>query len=206
MDCGWEIWEEDSLLPVMQIGEVPLRSCISYRNGPNCDCLLSCFDANKKIIFIKHNGKIVFRAILRLTKGSFVAADERKTIEFVDVTVKSEPHENKAEELVLFLERYYQSGLSEQEIRKAVNITAMLVKEKAEKLGARLCALAAVIRMFWKIKTMFLTNFLYVYFPHLKMEASIWTALEGSLVSVLPEAIPAIHFLLEAEERRKESL
>ena len=53
VDCGWEIWEEDSLLPVMQIGEVPLRSCISYRNGPNCDCLLSCFDANKKIIFIK---------------------------------------------------------------------------------------------------------------------------------------------------------
>ena len=112
VDCGWEIWEEDSLLPVMQIGEVPLRSCISYRNGPNCDCLLSCFDANKKIIFIKHNGKIVFRAILRLTKGSFVAADERKTIEFVDVTAKSEPHENKAEELVLFLERYYQSGLA----------------------------------------------------------------------------------------------
>ena len=138
VDCGWEIWEEDSLLPVMQIGEVPLRSCISYRNGPNCDCLLSCFDANKKIIFIKHNGKIVFRAILRLTKGSFVAADERKTIEFVDVTVKSEPHENKAEELVLFLERYYQSGLSEQEIRKAVNLTAMLVKEKAEKLTKKL--------------------------------------------------------------------
>ena len=30
---------------------------------------------------------------------------------------RHEPHENKAEELVLFLERYYQSGLSEQEIR-----------------------------------------------------------------------------------------
>ena len=29
VDCGWEIWEEDSLLPVMQIGEVPLRSCTS---------------------------------------------------------------------------------------------------------------------------------------------------------------------------------
>ena len=97
-------------------------------------------DANKFSQEVKtdSNGKIVFRAILRLTKGSFVAADERKTIEFVDVTVKSEPHENKAEELVLFLERYYQSGLSEQEIRKAVNLTAMLVKEKAEKLGARL--------------------------------------------------------------------
>ena len=91
----------------------------------------------KKLYLSNTNGKIVFRAILRLTKGSFVAADERKTIEFVDVTVKSEPHENKAEELVLFLERYYQSGLSEQEIRKAVNLTAMLVKEKAEKLTLR---------------------------------------------------------------------
>lgn len=133
VDCGWEIWEEDSLLPVMQIGEVPLRSCISYRNGPNCDCLLSCFDANKKIIFIKHNGKIVFRAILRLTKGSFVAADERKTIEFVDVTVKSEPHENKAEELVLFLERYYQSGLN----MKLLEATDELIKLAKEDVSVR---------------------------------------------------------------------
>lgn len=118
VDGSWRIWEEDSLLPIMQIGELPLRNCISYRNGPNCDCLLSCFDANKKLVFIEHNGKIVFRAIIRLTKGSFVAADERKTIEFVDVTAKSKSRENKAEELVLFLERYYQSGLNEQEIQK----------------------------------------------------------------------------------------
>lgn len=95
-----------------------MRNCISYRNGPNCDCLLSCFDASNKLVFIEHNGKIVFRAIIRLTKGSFVVADERKTIEFVDVTAKSKSRENKAEELVLFLERYYQSGLNEQEIQK----------------------------------------------------------------------------------------
>ena len=94
-------------------------------------------------------------------KGSFVAADERKTIEFVDVTVKSEPHENKAEELVLFLERYYQSGLSEQEIRKAVNITAMLVKEKAEKLGARL-VLSSSYKNVLENKNYVLTNF-YMY-------------------------------------------
>lgn len=103
VDGSWRIWEEDSLLPIMQIGELLLRNCISYRNGPNCDCLLSCFDANKKLVFIEHNGKIVFRAIIRLTKGSFVAADERKMIEFVDVTAKSKSRENKAEELVLFL-------------------------------------------------------------------------------------------------------
>ena len=178
VDCGWEIWEEDSLLPVMQIGEVPLRSCISYRNGPNCDCLLSCFDANKKIIFIKHNGKIVFRAILRLTKGSFVAADERKTIEFVDVTAKSEPHENKAEELVLFLERYYQSGLSEQEIQKAVNLTVMLVKEKAEKLGARL-VLSSSYKNVLENKNYVLTNF-YMYISASKNGSQYLDSLGGA--------------------------
>ena len=118
MDCGWEIREEDSLLPVMQIGEVPLRSCISYRNGPNCDCLLSCFDANKKIIFIKHNSKIVFRAILRLTKGSFVAADERKTIEFVDVTAKSEPHEIKQKNWFCFWNVIIKADLANRKYEK----------------------------------------------------------------------------------------
>ena len=204
VDCGWEIWEEDSLLPVMQIGEVPLRSCISYRNGPNCDCLLSCFDANKKIIFIKHNGKIVFRAILRLTKGSFVAADERKTIEFVDVTVKSEPHENKAEELVLFLERYYQSGLSEQEIRKAVNITAMLVKEKAEKLGARL-VLSSSYKNVLENKNYVLTNF-YMYISASKNGSQYLDSLGGVAGVSASGSYTCNTFLLEAEERRKESL
>ena len=204
VDCGWEIWEEDSLLPVMQIGEVPLRSCISYRNGPNCDCLLSCFDANKKIIFIKHNGKIVFRAILRLTKGSFVAADERKTIEFVDVTVKSEPHENKAEELVLFLERYYQSGLSEQEIRKAVNLTAMLVKEKAEKLGARL-VLSSSYKNVLENKNYVLTNF-YMYISASKNGSQYLDSLGGVAGVSASGSYTCNTFLLEAEERREESL
>lgn len=62
--------------------------------------------------------------------------------------------------------------------------------------------LAAVIRMFWKIKTMFRQTFICI-FPHLKMEASIWTALEGSLVSVFPEAIPAIHFCWKQKRGEK---
>lgn len=204
VDCGWEIWEEYSLLPVMQIGEVPLRSCISYRNGPNCACLLSCFDANKKIIFIKHNGKIVFRAILRLTKGSFVAADERKTIEFVDVTAKSEPHENKAEELVLFLERYYQSGLSEQEIQKAVNLTVMLVKEKAEKLGARL-VLSSSYKNVLENKNYVLTNF-YMYISASKNGSQYLDSLGGAAGVSASGSYTCNTFLLEAEERREESL
>ena len=64
--------EETGLLPVMQIGEIPSYSCLSYRSGLNSDCLLSCFDSNKKFLFIRKNGKVVFRAMIRLTKGSYV--------------------------------------------------------------------------------------------------------------------------------------
>lgn len=204
VDGSWRIWEEDSLLPIMQIGELLLRNCISYRNGPNCDCLLSCFDANKKLVFIEHNGKIVFRAIIRLTKGSFVAADERKTIEFVDVTAKSKSRENKAEELVLFLERYYQSGLNEQEIQKAVNLTVMLVREKAEKLGARL-VLSRRYKNVLENKNYVLTNF-YIYISASKNGSQYLDSLGGEASVSASGSYTCNTFLLEAEERREESL
>ena len=204
VDGSWRIWEEDSLLPIMQIGELPLRNCISYRNGPNCDCLLSCFDANKKLVFIEHNGKIVFRAIIRLTKGSFVAADERKTIEFVDVTAKSKSRENKAEELVLFLERYYQSGLNEQEIQKAVNLTVMLVREKAEKLGARV-VLSRRYKNVLENKNYVLTNF-YIYISASKNGSQYLDSLGGVAGISASGSYTCNTFLLEAEERREESL
>lgn len=57
--------EETGLLPVMQIGEIPIYSCLSYIDGTNNECLLSCFDSNKKLLFIEKNGETVFRAILR---------------------------------------------------------------------------------------------------------------------------------------------
>ena len=204
VDGSWRIWEEDSLLPIMQIGELPLRNCISYRNGPNCDCLLSCFDANKKLVFIEHNGKIVFRAIIRLTKGSFVAADERKTIEFVDVTAKSKSRENKAEELVLFLERYYQSGLNEQEIQKAVNLTVMLVREKAEKLGARV-VLSRRYKNVLENKNYVLTNF-YIYISASKNGSQYLDSLGGEASVSASGSYTCNTFLVEAEERREESL
>ena len=167
----------------MQIGEVPLRSCISYRNGPSCDCLLSCFDANKKILFIKYNGKIVFRAILRLTKSSFVAAEER---------------------LVLFLERYYQSGLNKQQIRKAVNLTAMLVKEKAEKLGARF-VLSRNYKNVLENKNYVLTNF-YMYISASKNGSQYLDSLGGAAGVSDSGSYTCNTFLLEAEEKGEKSL
>ena len=58
----------------------------------------------------------------------------------------------------LSLIHIYQSGLSEQEIRKAVNLTAMRVKEKAEKIGARL-VLSSSYKNVLENKNYVLTNF-----------------------------------------------
>ncbi len=130
-------YEETGLLPVMQIGEIQTHSCISYRTGHNSECLLSCFDSNKKFLFIKKNGQAVFRAMLRLTKGSFADNRKRKGIEFADLLKTDEKNMDEGEELVLFLERYYEKNLSTEELDEAVNLAITTAKEKARKLGAR---------------------------------------------------------------------
>ena len=136
--CGnLTLQEETRLLPIMQIGEIPTYSCISYRTGSNSHCLLSCFDSNKKFLFIQKNGQVVFRAMLRLTKGSYADDMRRKKIQFADLSNQDETKEEEGEELVLFLERYYEKNLSCEELDAAVNLAIEAAKEKANKLGAR---------------------------------------------------------------------
>lgn len=130
--------EETGLLPVMQIGEIPSYSCLSYRSGLNSDCLLSCFDSNKKFLFIRKNGKVVFRAMIRLTNGSYVGDRMRKKIQFADLSGAGKPKEEEGEESVLFLERYYEKNLTNEEMDQAVYLVFVAAKEKAKKLGARL--------------------------------------------------------------------
>ena len=130
--------EETGLLPVMQIGEIPSYSCLSYRSGLNSDCLLSCFDSNKKFFFIRKNGQVVFRAMIRLTKGSYVGDRMRKKIQFADLSGAGKPKEEEGEESVLFLERYYEKNLTNEEMDQAVYLVFVAAKEKAKKLGARL--------------------------------------------------------------------
>lgn len=130
--------EETGLLPVMQIGEVPSYSCLSYRSGLNSDCLLSCFDSNKKFFFIRKNGQVVFRAMIRLTKGSYVGDRMRKKIQFADLSGAGKPKEEEWEESVLFLERYYEKNLTNEEMDQAVYLVFVAAKEIAKKLGARL--------------------------------------------------------------------
>lgn len=134
---GCRLWEEDRFIPVLQIGEVPTHTCISYRDGFNNDCLLSCFDANKKVLYLEMDGKIVFRALIRLTKGAKSAAPIRKRrVEFADL-MKERGKERDKEELVLFLERPYFSGINQKQENKVIALVYQLVREKAKKLNAK---------------------------------------------------------------------
>lgn len=138
---GIRIWEEDRMLPTMRMGEIPMRTCLSYKDGVYNECLLSGYDSNKKIMQVLTDGRIVFRAVLRLTKGCFVHTfEENSDVEFVDLTEqpKETRKEKQEEELVLFLERPYFRWVSEEKQDVIVTMLCKLLQEKAIKLGARL--------------------------------------------------------------------
>lgn len=141
------VWEEDRLLPVMKMGEMPSHTCLSYVDGVYKRCLLASHDSNKKVLYVSWNGNIVMRAAIRLTKGMYGDADKKDShmqsqLEFVDLTRKeatnSSPETNSKEFLVLFLERHYESGIPQRMAGDAMNLIFSLMKRKAAQLGARL--------------------------------------------------------------------
>lgn len=134
-----KIWEEDRFIPVLQIGEIPIHTCLSYHDGAYKECLLSCFDSNKKVLYLEWGGKVVFRALLRLTKGSWKEHSMPSShVEFADLTKEKPNPENIPEELILFLERPYFKGLNKKIEETTMHLVEKLVREKAKKLRARL--------------------------------------------------------------------
>lgn len=141
------VWEEDRLLPVMKMGEMPSHTCLSYVDGVYKRCLLASHDSNKKVLYVSWNGNIVMRAAIRLTKGMYGDADKKGShmqpqLEFVDLTRKEAtnicPETNSKEFLVLFLERHYEAGIPQRMVGDAMNLIFSLMKRKAAQLGARL--------------------------------------------------------------------
>ena len=138
-----QLWEEDRLLPVMQIGELVGRTCLSYRNGRYKECLLSAFDANKKVLYFALNGQLVFRAFIRLTKGTLSnRKSQNNHLQFVDITKEEQESASKqidqTEQLTLFLERPYFKGISEEKEREIVQFVLRMLKQKAKKMSAQL--------------------------------------------------------------------
>lgn len=141
-----KLWEEDRLLPVMQIGELVGHTCLSYRDGGYKECLLSAFDANKKVLYLSLNDQFVFRAFIRLTKGTLTKnKDVNRCLQFVDIT-KEKPAESpgqrnskeQKEVLTLFLERPYFKGISDEKQKEVIQIVLRLLRRKAKKMSAQL--------------------------------------------------------------------
>ena len=133
--------EQDDFFHTMILGLQPRRTCLSYIDGMYNQCLLACFDSNKKIIYAKSNGKIVGRAMIRLTKGTY--QDTRKTnsltfVDMEDVENQNEIPTNREEILTIFLEKAYIASVSPKVEQKIKRMFMELVKQKAQKLNALL--------------------------------------------------------------------
>lgn len=132
----YSVGEFTDFKSTMILGEKPVRTCQSYKDGSYNECLLSNFDANKKIVYVSKDGELLGRALLRLTKASdnFVSS----SLSFMDVT-QSRVEGKEDVELCLFLEKPYikkgVSGSDEVIIKEALK---KLAKEKSNEMSISL--------------------------------------------------------------------
>lgn len=135
-----EVGEYDDFYSTMILGTEPQRTCLSYQDGMYNRCLLACFDSNKKIIYAKINGKIVARAMIRLTKGMYNYKENNTSLTFIDIENPNEIQSTFANEeyLTLFLERLYIAGISLDEENNIRKMIINLLEEKAKSLNALL--------------------------------------------------------------------
>lgn len=120
----------------MSIGELTGHTCMNYKDGMYNECLLSCFDGNKKVLYVKKDGEYVMRAILRLTKYSDTNPDKKK-LGFIDVT-EEEPNIQDKERMVLFLEKAYYQKLNDYQLQASRRLLIRLAKKKADEMGVEL--------------------------------------------------------------------
>lgn len=201
---GIRLWEEDRLLPVMQIGEVPSHTCLSYQSGAYNECLLSCFDSNKKVMQASVDGKLVFRAILRLTKGCIHvpgAGRDASDIQFADLTSQQLPKEKtQKEELVLFIERPYFSRVSAEQERKVVAALFRMLRDKAKKLQARL-VISESYRSYMTNQNTFVISHYYLYISASKNGSQYMDSLGGKATLSNARSYGRSRFWMESEEK-----
>lgn len=125
--------------------QVPMPTCLSYVSGEYSQCLVACHDSNKKILNMSYCEKIVMRAAIRLTKGTFQEIGKianAPKLEFADLVAGSEnmkqDKDKGQERLTLFVECAYIAGLPEKMVKRAYEMVLKLMRQKAMRLGAQL--------------------------------------------------------------------
>jgi hypothetical protein len=136
---NFTVYEEDDFLPIMQIGEIPTHTCLSYKSGAYNECLLACFDACKKFIFVKdEDGKVLARAMVRLVQTSDKKKEVRTDLTFADLT-KSNVSQNKVDtEVAIVLETAYYKQIKQDDLNSIIDKMIAFVKAKAKEMGVQL--------------------------------------------------------------------
>lgn len=110
----YEVFDTIDLNLTMQIGSLPVSTCMDYESGIYSDSLVSNLDANKKIIFVKNKkGHIVARSILKLTKirtGSLSENTLRKSYALIIERVYTSDSNPKIPKLIAdFVKHHYKN-------------------------------------------------------------------------------------------------
>ena len=174
----YDIAEYDDFYHTMILGEYPKHTCLSYKSGAYNKCLLACFDSNKKILYAKINDRIVARAMVRLTKGTFNNKESnKKDLEFFDVESNAKSNiEKNNEYLTMFLELSYVSGISDEEEIKVKKLFIKLLRDKAKRMDALLVLSSNYAR---EIDEKFISTRYYVYISKSKSSAQYLDSLSG---------------------------
>lgn len=132
-------FESSDFFHSFSIGVLTGHTCLSYIDGVYRDCLLSNFDGNKKILYIKKGERYAARAILRLTKFTSLSKREQDKLSFIDVSENEEKERDTSKEkLILFLETMYHHELNHEEVEKSEKLFIALAREKAKTMGVNL--------------------------------------------------------------------
>lgn len=172
----------------MLIGTAPQRTCLSYIDGQYNECLLSSFDSNKKVIYAYMGDTIVSRAIVRLAKGRFSNPEKSKidgiatSLSFVDLEKQNAPEAKKEDEgdkerLVIFLERPYSAGISDETAQNIKRIYAELMAKKADLMGAILVISSSYAKT---LQSNFTRTLFHIYISKSKGGAQYLDSLNGS--------------------------
>lgn len=125
LTCG----EDSTFHGIMEMGIKPYPTCMSYIKGVYKECLMAYFDANKKVVYIKSNGKVLAKAVMRLTKmcvgGEIEEYPEFRDIEKETIKVREQP--------VIFLERMY-TGIQGERQRELQKLMIKFAEYKAWKM------------------------------------------------------------------------
>lgn len=132
------LYEDSSFDGIMKMGEQPHHTCMSYIDGSYAHCLLSYFDANKKIVYKKtRSGAIIARAVIRLTKATNWQENTNRGLSFIDVESETESKNEQEEYPVLFLEHMY-TGCQDAMRNKLEQEMIEFAAEKAKTMNIKL--------------------------------------------------------------------